>query len=75
MALDKKIFSTHHGQAFGSPIISIAQNKKLASHIAKPTRIFEKDVLNCAGFNKTLTDNRVPIKPNVETKVKTIPSM
>ena len=69
------MFLTHHGQALGSPMISIAQNKKLASHIAKPTRIFEKDVLNWAGFNKTRTDNRVPIKPNVETEVKTIPSM
>ena len=72
---NRKHAVTYHGQALGSPIIRIAQNKKLASDMAKPMSIFENEFLNCAGLNKTRTDKSVPTKPNMETDVKHIPSI
>ena len=54
-------------------MIKMAQERKLASHAAKPISRFEKELRRC-GLKRTLMDIKVPISPKKETVVSVTPS-
>ena len=64
---------TYQGQAFGKPMIKMAQERKLASHAARPISRFEKELRRC-GLKRTLMDIKVPTSPKKETVVSVTPS-